>query len=304
MAFHSFRKVIYADRSQQAAHRMADSAPPGSLPARTPEPAAEPTRWEGLHSAELPCETCGRPTRHRILRVSGNRRVENARIVEGLARCSQCRWTHSFALRISDILEVRAVVSDGERSRPTRIPLPADQRLLVGSRVPGREPPQRIVRIDLRTGGRGSDAVARDVATLWLTPDGLRPIPVSLVLGARTAATRAEVPPERWLEVGELIEVAGGRLRVTGLRAKNRTWSQPGDRFPAASVVRIYTRRIEMPPAGNSRWSRSREMSSSRTISRSRSDRSRSSPGVRTRRSRPRARSASGGADVHRASPS
>jgi uncharacterized Zn finger protein len=264
----------------------------------------ETARFAGLHSAELFCETCRTPTRHRILRVGREQRAREGTVIEGTARCSTCRWTHPFRLEVPEQVVVRAVVSSGARSRPESIRLSGGQRLLVGSRVPDQDPPLRIVRMDLPDGSRVSDSLARDVATLWVTPDGPRAIPVSLVLGPKTAVTRAEIPPDQFLEVGETVMVAGGTLRVVGLRARNRTWSRVGDRFPAREVVRIYTRRMESPPAGKSRWSRSRENPSSRTISTSRSERLRSSPGVSTRRSRPRARRASGGAAHHSDSPS
>ena len=241
---------------------------------------------------------------HRVVHVGQERRTAEGRVVEGTARCSQCRWTHPFRLDLPEELVLPAVVSTGARSTPMKIRTSPPQRLLVGSRVPGRDPPLRIVRIDLRNGRRSNDALAREIATLWLTPDVHRPVPVSLILGARTAATRAELPPEQLVSVGETVSVAGGMLRVVGLRARGRTWTHPGDQFEARELGRIYTRRMESPPAGVNRWSRSRESPSSRTISTSRSERSRSSPGVRTRRSRPRARNASGGAVVQSDSPS
>lgn len=271
-------------------------------PPTKPHPSSK--RFGGLHAAELFCETCGRPTQHRVLHITRERRIPAGQLIEGTARCSQCRWTHLFQMELPDELVIPAVISAGAQSTPMDVRVSATQRLLVGSRVPDQGQPLRIVRMDLRNGRRTTDAVARDVATLWVTPDGPKPIPVSLVLGSRTAVTRADVPPEQFIEVGEPLEVAGGKLRVVGLRARNRTWTHVGDRFPAREVVRIYSRRIETPPAGSNRWTRSREIPSSRTISTSRSDRSRSSPGVRIRRSRPRARSASGGAADHRDSPS
>lgn len=279
-----------------------------------PEGRAEPSipspphirvgHFEGLHSAGLFCETCATSTRHRILSVARERRTAERVVLEGTARCSQCRLTHPFELEIPKQISIRAVVSDGARSVPISVQLPANQRLLVGSQVPDQDRPLEVVRIDLRSSSQTSDAIARDIATLWLTPNGPRAIPVSLVLGAKTAATRAELPPEQFVEVGGTVAVAGGTLRVVGLRARNRTWSQAGDRFPAREVARIYTRRMEIPPAGNSRWSTSRGSPRSRTISTSRSARSRSSPGVKIRRNLPRARNAAGGAAVHRGSPS
>jgi uncharacterized Zn finger protein len=252
------------------------------------KPHPSDTRFSGLHAAELLCETCGQPTPHRVLHITRARRTPEGQVIEGTARCSRCRWTHPFQLELPEELVVPAVVSTGARSSPIEIRLRASQRLLVGSRVPDQAQPFKIVRMDLRTGKQATDAVARDVATLWLTHDGPKAIPVSLVLGAKTAVTRADIPPDTFVEVGETVQVAGGKLRVVGLRARNRTWTHEGDRFPAREVVRIYTRRTEIPPAGNSRWSNSREIPSSRTNSTSRSKRSRSSPGVRMRRSRPR----------------
>ena len=274
----------------------ADSGMPGR-----PTP---PSPLAGLHAAELPCETCGGLTRHRILRVARERDTPGGRILEGTARCSQCHWTHPFELELPATRKVPAIVSTGGRSTETAVLTQSNLRLQVGSRVPGQEPPLRIVRIDLRTGERPHEALARDVRTLWLVPDGPRMLPVSLVLGSRTATTRAMFPPEHLLVVGEPITVAGGTLRIAGLRARNRTWNQLGDSFPAREIVRIYARRMESPPAGNRRWSRSRGTPSSVASSTSRFERSRSSPGARMRRRRPRARSASGGAATHRVSPS
>jgi uncharacterized Zn finger protein len=305
MAFQRRRRLIYHLTSPGSVHSSMSEAPETRETASAvSKPHHSSTRFGGLHSAELSCEMCEMPTQHRVLQIARERRTPDGRIIEGTARCSRCRWTHPFRLDLPVDRVLPAVVSAGARSTGISVRVPATQRMLVGSRVPGQDPPLRIVRIDLRNGGRGSDAMARDIATLWLTPDGPRAIPVSLVLGAKTAVSRAEIPPDEFIEVGETVEVAGGTLRVVGLRARNRTWSHPGDRFPAREVARIYTRRMETPPAGSSRWSRSREIPISRTISTSRSDRSRSAPGVRTRRSRPRVRSASGGAAVQRFSPS
>lgn len=268
------------------------------------EPTPHGRSFAGLHAAELPCENCDAVTMHRIVQVGRERRTADGRVVEGTARCSQCRWTHAFRLELPGQLVLPTVVSIGARSTRMQLRVSPPQRLLVGSRVPGQDPPLRIVRIDLRSGKRSNEGVAREIATLWVTPDVPRPIPVSLILGARTAATRTELPPDQVIAVGETVSVAGGLLRVVGLRARGRTWSHPGAHFKAREVERIYTRRTESPPAGANRWSTSRGSPSSRMISTSRSERSRSSPGVRSRRSRPRARNASGGAVVHRDSPS
>ena len=281
-----------------------EQSSPGEAPSPSPVTPGHTAAFAGLHSAELPCQTCGQRTRHRVLRVAKVRQRPDGRELEGVARCSQCRWTHPFALFVPAGIRIPAVLSDGARSRRTVVEVDSDQRLQVGSRIPDQSPPVRILRIDRQGGAQVSDAIARDVETVWLAPDVPRPIPVSLVLGSRTATTRATLAPDRALAVGETIEVAGATLRIVGLRARNRTWTHDGDRFTAREVSRIYTRRTDTPPAGSRRWTRSRDMPRSRETSASRPVRSRSGPGVRMRRSRPRARTAATGAVVHRDSPS
>ena len=174
----------------------------------------------------------------------------------------------------------------------------------VGTGVPGSPDALRIHRIETRSGTSPSEARAEEVATLWVTRDVGAVVPISIVVGARTRTLKNTWPPETILEVGARLDLEGSEVRIVGLRALGRTWRRFGDRFRAFEVARVYARLTEIPPAGRRDWSRGRAMPSSRTSSASRSERSRSGPGVRTTRTVPRRRTASGGAAVHRLSPS
>ncbi len=264
----------------------------------TGHPSAVSPDWGGLHAAELRCETCGESTPHRVLRITARRHGADVDRVEGLARCNRCRWTHPFRIEVYHDLQLPVVLSDQQRSQRMVLSVPHGRRLQVGSGIPGVEPPLRILRIDRKDGTRRGEALSQDVATLWATPDRERPVPVSLTLGSKTAASRVALNPDAEVAVGDPITVAGASLRVFALRARGQTWTHVGDRIPARELQRIYTRRAEMPPAGRRRWSTSRERPSSRESSTSRSPRSRSSPGTRIQRRRPRARRALGGAAV------
>lgn len=275
-----------------------------------------------LHAAALFCDVCGRTTDHRILRVDPRAAVRPGHL-GGLARCRVCRWTHPFEASRPEVCEVKVVVSEGERSRTTRIALAPSARLEVGGLLPDDAVPRaggaergvaslpgsgpdasfRIRRIDARSRAGAPEARAVEVETLWVAPDRAGSVAVSITGGARTRAARATVAPDVALVVGEPIEVEGRMLTIAGLRARGRTWRRPGDRFPAVEVQRVYARRTVIPPAGRSDWSRSREIPSSRASSTSRSERSRSGPGLRRNRSVPRARTAEGGATVHNVEP-
>lgn len=245
------------------------------------------------------CENCGKETLHRIVKVTDPR----SRRVEGLARCNDCRWTHPFSIQRAELRTIRQIVSHGKVSEAASVRLPITERLAVGHRVPESAPAMRILRIDTRTGHRVSSETVGHISAIWVTPDEGSAVPVSIVEGRRTRPARIVLPAQTLLTVGEEIRVEGDRLFIAALRARGRTWRREDDGFEAREVQRIYARRTSIPPAGNSDWSRGREMPRSRASATSRSSRSRSSPGVSRNRILPRARTAGGGATVHNDSP-
>jgi uncharacterized Zn finger protein len=123
--------------------------------------------------------------------------------------------------------------------------------------------------------------MARDVHTVWVTPDVGAVVKISLVEGRRTTAAKLTFPPDTVLSVGGSVEVQGRPWRIVALRANGDTWREPEDAFPARNVERVYARRTEIPPAGNNDWSRSRGSPASRANWLSRSRRSFSGPGDR-----------------------
>jgi len=261
-----------------------ESARPGTTAAR-------------VRSAALPCENCGRTTPHRVLRWDRGGDGTRSRL-SGVARCQECRWTHPFVQVAPSEVEVALIVSEGAHSSRRRVPLPAGRRLQVGSGLPGGGGELEIRRIDTHDGESVASATTTETATVWATPAGATAVPVSIVGGARTVATRWPTAPETPVSVGDEIEIEGAAIVVVGLRARGHTWRRFGDRFTAGEVQRLYARRRAMPPAGSSDWSRVRVRPSSAASSTSRAARSRSGPGTRTTRTVPRAATAEGGAAV------
>lgn len=256
-----------------------------------------------LLAATLFCENCGEATPHRILRLDRRSRATSGR-VSGVARCRTCQFTHPFDSIPEDRVELSLIVSAGPTSERSRLSLPRRRTLQVGTGVPESESPLTIHRIEDRSGHSLSHGLAGDIATVWATRDEGAVVPVSIVDGAHTRAIRITLPPGAMMVVGDRATVDRFEIRIFALRARGRTWRQPGDRFPAVEVGRVYGRRIDRPPAGRSDWSRERGTPRSRASSTSRSERSRSGPGVNRTRTTPRRRSASGGAAVHKMSPS
>jgi uncharacterized Zn finger protein len=272
-----------------------------------PEPTETLARPRGavpVHAAEIVCDTCGRRTVHRILRLDPVAAGDVTGPVQGLARCRECRWVHPFRVEPPTTRSVALIRSEGPSSRREVLRIDPGLDLVVGGPVPGLEEPLRIVRIDLLNGRSGARARAGDVATIWSTPDRGPMVPVSIVEGRRTRTTRLALPTTERLTVGEPLRVEDRSYTIHALRAEGRTWRVPGDSFAVPLIARVYVRRTVIPPAGSRDWSRDRDSPSSRASSISRSPRSRSSPGVSRNRTRPRDWSAAGGATLHSSSSS
>jgi uncharacterized Zn finger protein len=258
-------------------------APPGVVGSVAPDEAPSGSH---IASAQIFCDSCGRDTVHRILRVIPGGTGRGT--VRGVARCKECRLTHPFESAPEATVELNVVISEHDRSSRSTLPFPRHRRLLVGSGLPTQDPTLRIRRIDLRTGRSATDARTEEIATVWVTREWGPSVKVSIVTGRITRATRLAYTPGTRYEVGASVVVENRPLWISAVRARGHTWRMLGDGFPAEEVERLYVRRTEMPPAGNSDWSRDRDTPSVTARDRSTVARSRSSPGRRTARTEPR----------------
>ena len=242
-----------------------------------------------LGAALLFCDSCGKETLHRILRLGRPATSPAPRAVEGVARCRECRWTHPFVSAREARVALPVVVSRGGSSERRRVELPSSEALRVGEPVAGTDPGLLVRRIDRHDGTTARSALAREARTVWAVEEGPRLLRVAVLEGARSTTERLPAAPGLRLGVGDSLRLPSGPVTVVALRARGRTWRRPGDLFAAEEVRVVYGRRTARPPAGRSAWSRDRDTSSSRASSTSRDARSRSSPGVRRKRTVPRA---------------
>ncbi len=264
----------------------------------TPADGASPRPGDprAVHSAEIFCETCQRPTTHRVLRLDPPATKGAIGTIQGVARCRECRLTHRFRTESPRPIDIDLILSEGARSTRKRIQLARRTRLSVEAEVPDLEERYRILRIDTRAGPRSQSAWSEDVATLWVTNEIGALVPVAIVEGRRTRSLRVQFPPETRLAVAGAVEIEDREYEVSAVRARGHTWRDLGDGFAAREVVRLYVRRTLTPPAGSKAWSREREIPSSDERAISTSGRSRSSPGTIRTLTRPPNRRAAGGA--------
>jgi uncharacterized Zn finger protein len=277
------------------------------MPDKSTKPSPDPPETEpsarrpAVHAGTLHCDVCGHETPHRILHLD---RGSSPRHPSGIARCQTCRTTHPFVEHPPHPVPVRVIISEGNESQSAMISIPSDVELAVNEVIPDQTPELRIRRIDLPDGRSAPTARPSAIGAVWATVYRGAIVPVSIVDGPTTEARRLVLPPEQVLTVGSSIRVGRETFFVSGMRARERTWTREGDAFPAERVQRVYARRTRNPPEGSSAWSAFRDSPSSRARPTSASARSRSSPGSTKARTSPRARSEGTGAATHRGDPS
>lgn len=240
-------------------------------------PARPPGDAAAVRLATVYCETCGRETPHRILRLDPRR---SPGTLAGTARCQECRVTAPFLSSLPPAASLDAIVSAGPRSERHRLDLEADRVLRRGDRIELAGRAALVTRLEDRRHRDVGEARAADLATVWATRSVEPTVRVALIEGARSRTLRVPSSAFPGLEVGGRFRLGNSALVIAALRARGRTWRRPGDAFRAEEVSVVYARRAESPPAGRRRWSSVREMPSSRTISSSSRARSRSSPGA------------------------
>ncbi|MCI4355186.1 MAG: hypothetical protein L3K06_07460, partial [Thermoplasmata archaeon] len=151
-----------------------------------PDPAAlsdAPSTGDprAVHSAEIFCESCQRPTSHRILRLDPPATRGPVGTIQGVARCRVCRLTHRFRTESPRPVELDLIVSDGPKTARQRVQLGRHVRLSRDEEVPELTEHYRILRIDSREGRTVSAAWSEEVATLWVTTTIGTSVPVSIV---------------------------------------------------------------------------------------------------------------------------
>lgn len=218
-----------------------------------------------LSIVEIPCPTCGRVERHRVVHLRGGpssstgRRGPRPRI-EGVARCLRCRTSHAFVLEPRPRTRVNVILSEGPVSSRHVLSIPASRILAVGDPLTVGGRPAEIHRLEgpqARSLARGTP---KELVAIWTIPTDQAHVRLSLLRGATVKPLHLLLPPDQELRVGDLLSLGEEQVMIVGLRGRGHTTHEPGAALPAREVQRAYVRRAETPPGGSRPWTRSRVM--------------------------------------------
>lgn len=184
----------------------------------------------------LRCETCG-DVPHRVLRgrVGGTTEL----VFEGVVRCTKCGQVRSVVTREPRPIQIPIIVSWLEASERTELEFAPDEVVRVGGELEIGESLVRVTAIEIAK-GRVSEALAKDVATIWAKRVDRVRLRFSVNKGHRTVARTLVAAPDEEFTVGDIVDLGKERALLHHIRTAHRTILQGTVR--ADEIVRMYGR--------------------------------------------------------------
>lgn len=168
-------------------------------------------REEAPAAIYVECPDCGEETLHTVLKGKVGKTGDYT--LDAKVTCTECGRTHHVVIREAKDVELPIVVSAGNASQRHKIPLPADEEIVVGDLliVDGRN--VMITGIELAGSRRPLRAIAKQAITLWAKDYESVVVKFAINLGHKTISKAVPAKPEDLFHVGD--EHTFGRLRVT-----------------------------------------------------------------------------------------
>lgn len=141
---------------------------------------------------------------------------------------------------------VPVVLSWEATSRIVRLEVPLDDLVEIGGEAEVEGHRILITAIERPDASRPRKAPGRDIKTLYAKVFDTVPLGLTVNLGPTTRSYRWEVEPDHEVRIGEVVEVEGARIRITGLVALDRRRRHRGF-LPARSIKRLLCEMADKP---------------------------------------------------------
>ncbi len=186
----------------------------------------------------MECPSCGRSP-HRVIRgrISKGKDI----VLEGVVRCLRCGYTRRETYREGAVREVPLIVSHRESSERTTLALSPEETVNVRDRFDIEGGMVEVTAIEVE-GRRPTQALAKEIDTLWSKRVDRVEVKFSLNKGRKTLSYSLEVPPDEEFEVGSLVDL--GRERGVIHRLKTSRGLLKEGRAAAEEIKRVYCKGV------------------------------------------------------------
>lgn len=184
---------------------------------------------------EFFCPSCSRVTDHELVSRGRN----------PVGKCLECGDIHPvIPARRERPVHVRAIVSDGERSRICRIEVEEGEVVRIGDTFVAACGDEytgvEVTSIEVR-GARVAKAAAGEISALWTRAIEEVALRVAIHSGRTTESLRVMVPGDAWFVVGELYTLGKRRFRISRIKIRDGgILKKPGQKAEAKRIRRVF----------------------------------------------------------------
>ncbi len=188
------------------------------------------------------CDPCGEETPHRILKGSLGPLDEKG--FDGTVQCIVCKNTHHANIPVERPVKVKAVISQGSRSRTDNVEFGPFEVMKVGDEFYWKEHNLKITSIE-KEGSRVDCSKADEADVIWAVEYDTVDVKVSIVKGANTASERATANPEEEFSVGSILEFGNQKVMIGKIKTGEGMVYREGRPIEARDIKRIYCRKVK-----------------------------------------------------------
>ncbi len=192
-------------------------------------------------SIYIECPVCGEETLHQV--IKGKISEKNGAIsFEGVVKCSECGNVHKASIKEDKKVRVRAIISDGDRSKKTFIELYPNDRVGIDDEfmVDG----QRVRIRAIETGEkRVESAPVHDIKTLWLQRYDRVKVKFSINKKDVTVSKSIFASPDEEFYIGDSLQIDRDYIVIHRIKTERGIVRKGG--VQARDIVRVYGKKID-----------------------------------------------------------
>lgn len=182
----------------------------------------------------LYCDVCQSDTSHVLIRENKN-----------MYQCGECGSVREWKER--PYIQVKSIVSKGNRSFPGEAELPFDEPVVAGEelvvQVDGEYILSEVTAIDDLSGRRVKEEMPDRIKTLWVREIENVEVKFSLHEGRITTPLKLVLDGEEVFKVDDTISVKGKRYRILRIKTRDgRLLKYPDQKALAKEIKRVYAR--------------------------------------------------------------
>lgn len=185
------------------------------------------------------CPSCKKETLHRVLK--GKLQGKKGTVLEAVIKCSKCNHVHADVIRATSEISIPLILSEQDVSQKTEMEFPENETIVLDNEYQLGRNTIKITGIEIAN-KRVSEAVAKDIKTLWAKKFDRIKLKISINKGERTLNRTVWAVPDEEFFIGDVMRIKGLNLVIHAIKTKDKKVKKGS--VAARNIVRLYAKAV------------------------------------------------------------